>query len=53
MLSACCVWLWLFMGMDMDMPINTASLVITPQMLSLIAEIDEFKGAWRAWNARA
>ncbi len=36
------------MGINMDMPINTASLTITPQMLSLIAEIDEFKGAWRA-----
>ena len=31
----------------MDM-IRIESLVITPQMLSLIAEIDEFKGAWRA-----
>lgn len=28
--------------------IRTDSLVITPEMLSLIAEIDEFKGAWRA-----
>lgn len=28
--------------------IRTASLVITPEILSLIAEIDEFKGAWRA-----
>lgn len=28
--------------------INTASIHITPQMLALIAEIDEFKGAWRA-----
>lgn len=27
---------------------KTGSLHITPQMLSLIAEIDEFKGAWRA-----
>jgi len=26
----------------------THSLIITPEMLSLIAEIDEFKGAWRA-----
>ncbi|WPV70556.1 Fic family protein [Chitinophaga sp. LS1] len=32
-----------FMGM-----INSASLNITPEILSLIAEIDEFKGAWRA-----
>jgi len=28
--------------------IRTASLAITQEMLSLIAEIDEFKGAWRA-----
>ena len=41
------------MGKDMDMPVNTASLVITPQMLSLIAEIDEFKGAWRALGTLA
>jgi Fic family protein len=41
------------MGIDMDMSINTASLVITPQMLSLIAEIDEFKGAWRALGTLA
>ena len=41
------------MGMNMDMPINTASLSITPQMLSLIAEIDEFKGAWRALGTLA
>jgi Fic family protein len=28
--------------------LNTATVRITPEMLSLIAEIDEFKGAWRA-----
>lgn len=28
--------------------IRTASLTITQELLSLIAEIDEFKGAWRA-----
>jgi len=28
--------------------LNTQSLNITPQILSLIAELDEFKGAWRA-----
>jgi len=49
------IWLrlWIFMGMNADMPISTASLVITPQMLSLIAEIDEFKGAWRALGTLA
>jgi len=30
------------------MTLNTATLRITPEILSLIAEIDEFKGAWRA-----
>lgn len=28
--------------------LSTTTLVITPHMLNLIAEIDEFKGAWRA-----
>ncbi len=28
--------------------IDTDSIQITPEILSLIAEIDEFKGAWRA-----
>ena len=41
------------MGINMDMSINIASLSITPQMLSLIAEIDEFKGAWRALGTLA
>lgn len=30
------------------MTLDTATLRITPAILSLIAEIDEFKGAWRA-----
>jgi Fic family protein len=30
------------------MTLHTASLRITPAILSLVAEIDEFKGAWRA-----
>jgi Fic family protein len=30
------------------MALDTAMLRITPEVLSLIAEIDEFKGAWRA-----
>lgn len=41
------------MGINMDMSINIASLAITPQMLSFIAEIDEFKGAWRALGTLA
>lgn len=30
------------------MALNTDTLRITPEILSLIAEVDEFKGAWRA-----
>ena len=30
------------------MTLDIATLRITPEILSLIAEIDEFKGAWRA-----
>ena len=39
-----------WMGMDelMDTAINTSSLKITNEILALIAEIDEFKGTWRA-----
>jgi Fic family protein len=38
------------MEMDekMDGALNTSTLEITPEILALIAEIDEFKGAWRA-----
>jgi Fic family protein len=37
------------MGMDGRMEfLNMATLRITPEILSMIAEIDEFKGAWRA-----
>ncbi len=34
------------MGNNMDM--NIESLKITPEILSLVAEIDEFKGDWLA-----
>jgi Fic family protein len=38
------------MKMDGEMvdPLETGSINITSELLSLIAEIDEFKGAWRA-----
>lgn len=32
----------------MDALFNISTLKITPQLLALIAELDEFKGAWRA-----
>jgi Fic family protein len=34
--------------MDGFMDLDVSTLRITPEILSLIAEIDEFKGAWRA-----
>jgi hypothetical protein len=33
--------------------LNTDTLTITPEILGLIAGIDEFKGAWRALGAIA
>lgn len=35
------------------MNLNLHDLRITPEMLSMIAELDEFKGAWRAMNTLA
>lgn len=35
------------------MPFKTDSIEITPEILSLVSEIDEFKGAWRALGALA
>jgi Fic family protein len=34
-------------------PLNIDTIVITPELLALIAEIDEFKGAWRALGTLA
>ncbi len=39
---------WVEMDEIMDATLNTSSLRITNEILALIAEIDEFKGAWRA-----
>jgi Fic family protein len=33
--------------------INTATIAITPEVLALVAEIEEFKGAWRALGTLA
>ena len=35
------------------MPLKISSLKITPEVLALISEIDEFKGAWRALGTLA
>jgi Fic family protein len=37
----------------MDTAFNTSTLVITQQMLAAVAEIDEFKGAWRSLGTLA
>jgi Fic family protein len=44
--------LWVFMGIFMGMFI-TDSLLITPEILKLVSQIDEFKGAWRALGTLA
>ena len=41
-----------YLGMSQQ-PIKTDTIQITPEILSLIAEIDEFKGAWRALGTLA
>ena len=41
------------MDIILDMPININTLQITPEILSLISELDEFKGAWRALGTLA
>ena len=41
------------MGMDTGMSLNTDTLKITPEILSLVAELDEFKGAWKALGTLA
>jgi Fic family protein len=45
--------IWIFMGKNTGMSLQTNSLSITPQILALIAELDEFKGAWRALGTLA
>ena len=41
------------MGIYMGMSLNTETLTITPEILTLIAELNEFKGAWRALGTLA
>jgi hypothetical protein len=38
------------MGVFLGVMIKTGGLKITPEILGLIAELDEFKGAWRAFG---
>lgn len=41
------------MDTNRGMPLNIETIKITDELLSFIAEIDEFKGAWRALGALA
>jgi Fic family protein len=41
------------LGILLGMSLKTDSLSITPEILSLISELDEFKGAWRALGTLA
>ncbi len=41
------------MGILLGMSLKTDTLLITPEILALVAEIDEFKGAWRALGTLA
>jgi len=48
--------LWVLMGVYMGVKVRmfeAADIPITPEVLTLIAEIDEFKGAWRALGTLA
>lgn len=45
--------IWVYMGIFMGMSLNLDTLKITPEVLALIAELDEFKGAWRALGTLA
>lgn len=44
---------WVFLGIFAGMSLNTDTLTITPEILALIAELDEFKGAWKALGTLA
>lgn len=41
------------MGIVVGMSLNTDTIKITPEVLALIAELDEFKGAWKALGTLA
>ena len=45
--------LWLDMAGLVADTLNTKTVVIEPEMLDIIAELDEFKGAWRALSTLA
>src|SRR5258705_1201470 len=45
--------IWLDMADDIAVANNTKTLVIDSEILVLVAELDEFKGAWRALSTLA
>jgi Fic family protein len=48
-----CLLFWVFSGNFLGMTLKVNSLHITPEILALVSEIDEFKGAWRALGTLA
>ncbi|MBF8271034.1 MAG: Fic family protein [Magnetococcales bacterium] len=41
-------WIWVYIWLNKETTmLKTDTIQITPALLALIAEIDEFKGAWR------
>jgi len=42
------LFIWVFLDTFLGMRPKTEALSITPDILALVAELDEFKGAWRA-----
>ena len=45
--------IWIFTGTFIGMTLNTNTIVISPEFLALISELDEFKGAWKALGTLA
>ena len=47
------VYMGVFMGVENKRMLKTDTIQITSELLALITEIDEFKGAWRAFGTIA
>jgi len=39
---------WVYLDRKLGTMFDANNIIISPDILALIAEIDEFKGAWRA-----
>lgn len=44
---------WVELGVLLGVMIKTETLTISPEILALVSEVDEFKGAWRALGTLA